>query len=111
MPGYASIVETSTIPVSAQMTTVDQNVPVIAMSDCSAGFFVFAAAAMIGAEPRPDSFEKSPRAHPNWSATMMPEPTAPPKAAFAVNAHSKMSTSASHRYAQFNARMITQPRA
>ena len=104
MPGYASIVETSTMPVSAQMTTVDQNVPVIAMSDCSA-------AAMIGAEPRPDSFEKSPRAHPNWSATMMPEPTAPPKAAFAVNAHSKMSTSASHRYAQFNARMITHPRA
>ena len=42
---------------------------------------------------------------------MMPEPTAPPNAAFAVKAHSKMSTSASQRYAQFSIRMIRQPSA
>ena len=65
MSGWLSIVETSTMPVSRQMTTVDQNVPVMAMSACSAGFLVLAAAATMGAVPKPDSLENKPRAQPN----------------------------------------------
>ena len=99
------------MPVSAQMTTVDQNVPVMAMSACSAGLRVFAAAAMMGAEPRPDSLENRPRAQPNCRAIMMPLPTAPPNAAFGVKAHSKMRQMAGHTYSQFMPMMTMQPHA
>ena len=109
--GFASIVDTSTMPVSAQMTTVDQKVPVIATSACCAGLRVEAADATMGAEPRPDSLENNPRAQPNCSAIMMPEPTAPPNAAFEVNAHSRIRPSASPTSAQLNARMTRQPPA
>ena len=50
------------MPVSAQMTTVDQKVPVIATSACCAGLRVEAADATMSAEPRPDSLENRPRA-------------------------------------------------
>ena len=93
------------------MTTVDQKVPVMAMSACLAGFFVMAAAATMGAEPRPDSFENRPRAQPNCSAVMRPEPTAPPNAAFAVNAHSKIMPMAWPRNGPFMTRMAIQPAA
>ena len=92
------MVDTSTMPVIRQITTVDQNVPVEATSAWRAGFLVDAAAATIGAVPKPDSFENRPRAQPYWRATMMPLPTAPPKAAFAVNAHSRISSRAAPRY-------------
>ena len=59
------MVETSTTPVSRQMTTVDQKVPVMAISACSEGLAERAAAATMGAEPRPDSLENKPRAQPN----------------------------------------------
>ena len=88
--GCASIVLTRTTPVIRQMTTVDQNVPVDATSAWRAGFLVEAAAATMGAVPRPDSLEKRPRAQPNCSAQMMPLPSAPPKTALPVNAHSKI---------------------
>ena len=61
------------------------------ISPCSAGSFVFAAAAAIGAEPRPDSFEKTPRAMPFCIAIMTVEPAKPPAAAVPVNALSKIS--------------------
>ncbi len=48
----------------AQTTTVSQNVPVEDTRACRTGFVVCAAAATIGALPRPDSFEKRPRAIP-----------------------------------------------
>ena len=48
----------------AHTTTVSQNVPVDETSAWRTGFFVCAAAATMGALPRPDSFEKSPRAMP-----------------------------------------------
>ena len=70
---------------------VSMNVPVMEMSPCSAGSFVFAAAAAIGAEPRPDSFENTPRAMPFFIAIITVEPANPPAAAVPVNALSKMS--------------------
>ena len=111
MSGLASIVDTSTIPVSAQMTTVSQNVPVMDTSAWRAGLRVEAAEATMGAEPRPDSLENSPRAQPNCKATMMPLPTAPPNAAFGVKAHSKMRQMAGHTYSQFMPMMTMQPHA
>ncbi len=62
MPGLAIIVETSTMPVKAQMTTVSQNVPVMDTSAWRAGLRVDAAEATMGAEPKPDSLENRPRA-------------------------------------------------
>lgn len=50
------------------ITTVDQKVPVEAMSAWRAGLRVLAAAATMGAVPRPDSLENSPRAHPYCKA-------------------------------------------
>ena len=64
------------------------------MSPCSAGSFVFAAAAAIGAEPRPDSFENTPRAIPFCIAIMTVEPAKPPAAAVPVKALSRISATA-----------------
>ena len=111
MPGFASMVDTSTTPVSAQMTTVDQNVPVMATSACCAGLRVEAAEATMGADPKPDSLENKPRAQPNCRAIMSPEPTAPPNAAFGVKAHSKMRPTASPSSGPFSTRMTTHPPA
>ena len=47
-----------------QIIMVSIKVPVMEISPCSAGHFVFAAAATIGALPRPDSLENKPRAIP-----------------------------------------------
>ena len=62
--GCATAELTSVMPVSAQITTVSQKVPVIDTIDCLTGFFVFAEVATIGAEPIPDSLENNPLAHP-----------------------------------------------
>ena len=62
--GCASAELTSVSPVSRQMTTVSQKVPVMDTRDCLTGFLVFADAATIGAEPMPDSLENRPLAHP-----------------------------------------------
>ena len=53
---------------------------------CRTGFLVCAAAAAIGAEPIPDSLEKSPLAIPYCIAIIMPLPVSPPTAAPGVNA-------------------------
>ena len=42
---------------------------------------------------------------------MMPEPTAPPNAAFGVKAHSKMRLMAGHTYSQFMPMITMQPHA
>ena len=81
-----SAVETSEIPVSAQMQTVSQNVPVDEISACRTGFAVFALAAIRGAEPMPDSLENSPRATPRRIAVIMATPRNPPPTAFMLNA-------------------------
>ncbi len=65
---------------------VSMNVPVIETRPCSTGSSVFAAAAAIGAEPSPDSFEKIPRATPAWIAVITVAPAKPPVAAFPVKA-------------------------
>ena len=88
-------VRTSEIPVIVQIMIVSMNVPVIEMRPCSAGQFVLAAAAAIGAEPRPDSFEKTPRAIPFCIAIIIVEPANPPAAAVPVKALSTMSMTAS----------------
>ena len=53
-----------TRPVIMQMQMVSMKVPVMDTKPCLTGSFVCAAAAAIGAEPRPDSFENTPRATP-----------------------------------------------
>ena len=77
---------TTTSPVIAQTTTVSQKVPVEETSACRTGFFVCAAAATMGALPRPDSFEKRPRATPNRIASFIPAPRNPPRAAWPLKA-------------------------
>ena len=83
-------VTTSVKPVNVQMMMVSMNVPVMEIRPCSAGHFVFAAAATIGAEPKPDSLENTPRATPLRIAIMTVAPKKPPAAAVGVNAHSKI---------------------
>ena len=107
--GCTIMVDTSTSPVSRQMTPVDQNAPVMEMSAWSAGFFVLAAAATMGAVASPDSLENRPRAQPNCRASMRPDPSAPPKAALAVKALSTMRQNAGQTSSQFMPRMTTQP--
>ena len=85
-PGKRMMVLTSTRPVMAQTTTVSQKVPVADTSACLTGFFVFAAAATMGAEPRPASLEKRPRAMPKRAAIMTDAPMNPPPAACGVKA-------------------------
>ncbi|OPZ80127.1 MAG: hypothetical protein BWY76_03451 [bacterium ADurb.Bin429] len=84
---------TSTRPVIAHTTTVSQKVPVADTSACRTGLRVRAAAATMGADPRPDSLEKRPRAMPKRMAAMMVAPTKPPAAACPVKADLTMSAS------------------
>ncbi|CSC74898.1 Uncharacterised protein [Vibrio cholerae] len=52
-------------PVIVQMMMVSKKVPVIEIRPCSTQESVFAAAAAIGALPKPDSLENTPRAIPD----------------------------------------------
>ena len=88
---------TITRPVIAHITTVSQKVPVEETSAWRTGLRVWAAAATMGAEPRPDSLEKSPREMPQRAAMMTVAPTNPPPAASGENADTAMSLSAGHR--------------
>jgi hypothetical protein len=71
----------STVPVMKQIIMVSKKIPVMEISPCLAGSFTFAAAAAIGTLPRPDSFEKIPRAIPILTASITPAPRKPPLAA------------------------------
>ena len=73
-------------PVKVHIIILSIKVPVIDIKPCSAGHCVFAAAAAIGALPRPDSFEKTPRAIPFLIAIATVAPRKPPAAACPVNA-------------------------
>ena len=73
-----------------QMIIVSIKVPVIDTKPCSAGHFVLAAAATIGALPRPDSLEKTPRAIPLRIAIMTVAPRKPPEAAVGVKAQTRI---------------------
>lgn len=79
-------VTTRVNPVMVQMMMVSKKVPVMQTNPCSTHESVLAAAAAIGAEPRPDSLEKTPRATPACSASMMVAPAKPPVAAVVLNA-------------------------
>ena len=80
-------------PVRVQIINVSIKVPVIEIKSCSTGSFVLAAAAAIGAEPRPDSLEKTPRATPFWIAIRMLAPAKPPTAATGLKAEAKIRAS------------------
>lgn len=73
---------TMTSPVSAQITTVSQKVPLLDTNACRTGLRVCAAAATMGADPNPDSLENNPREIPNRAAIMTVEPRKPPPAAW-----------------------------
>ena len=96
---------TMTKPVKAQMTTVSQKVPVDETSAWRTGLRVWAAAATMGAEPRPDSLLNRPRAIPMRAATMTVVPTKPPPAAWGVNADWQMSWMAGQTYWPLTIRM------
>ena len=87
-------VRTRASPVIVQMMIVSMKVPVMEIRPCSAGRFVFDAADAMGAEPSPDSFEKTPRAMPFCIAIMMVEPAKPPTAASPVKALCRMRATA-----------------
>ena len=75
-----------TRPVILTTMIVSMKVWVIETKPWRTGCFVLAAAATIAAEPIPDSFEKMPRAMPNWIACATTAPVKPPTAAVPVNA-------------------------
>ena len=80
-------------PVIVQTMTVSMNVPVIDTRPCLTGSCVCAAAAAIGALPRPASFENIPLATPFCIASSS-APRAPPAIALAPNALSTIITTA-----------------
>ena len=88
---------TMTSPVSAQMTTVSQNVPLEETRAWRTGLRVCAAAATMGAEPMPLSLENSPRAMPKRAAIITVEPTKPPPAASGLKAALTIRRTAGHR--------------
>ena len=77
-------------PVRVQMMRVSIKVPVMEIKPCSTGSFVLAAAAAMGAEPRPDSFEKDTTRHTIWIAIRMLAPANPPIAATGLKADVKI---------------------
>ena len=95
------ILDTITSPVMAHITTVSQNVPDDDTKAWRTGLRVCAAAATIGAEPNPDSFENRPRAMPYLAAIITDEPTKPPPAASGEKADTHISLTAGHRYSPF----------
>ena len=62
---FQAPVNTNTIPVIVQTMMVSKNVPVMEIKPWRTGSRVCAAAAAIGALPKPDSLEKIPRATPD----------------------------------------------
>jgi len=73
-----------------QTIIVSMKVWVIETSACLTGSGVLAAAAAIGADPRPDSLEKTPLETPSRMVCMIAAPRNPPTAADGVNADLKM---------------------
>ena len=91
--GSHAPVTTIARPVIVQMMIVSMKVPVMQTRPWRAGSFVLAAAAAMGAEPRPASFEKMPRAMP-FCIAMKIVPTMPPVKADGLKAERTISSSA-----------------
>lgn len=84
-PTFHEPVITIVSPVIVQITSVSIKVPIIEIRPCCAGASATAAAAAIGALPRPASLEKIPLATPICIAIII-EPIAPPPTARRPNA-------------------------
>ena len=80
IPDSSTPVSMITRPVIVHTTKVSINVPSIAISPCSTGSLVRAAACAIGALPKPASLEKMPRATPKRIAAQTLAPAKPPAA-------------------------------
>ena len=80
IPDSNTPVSMITRPVIVHTTRVSIKVPNIAISPCSTGSLVLAAACAIGALPRPASLEKMPRATPKRIAAQTLAPAKPPAA-------------------------------
>ena len=88
---------------------MSQNVPVAETSACRTGFRVCAAAATMGAEPRPDSLENSPRATPYRAAISTVVPAKPPAAAVGLKALATINSIAGQSRERFPRRIATHP--
>ena len=107
IPDVHNPLESKTKPVMVHTTIVSINVWVIDTSACLTGFGVRVAAAAMGAEPRPDSFEKIPRAIPSLTAIMTVAPKNPPVAAEGVKADLKIRAKMPGREEMFIKRIMT----
>ena len=77
------------------------------INPCSTGSLVFAAAAAMGADPRPDSLEKTPRATPFWIAILTVAPAKPPMAAVPVKAPEKTAFKAGSNWSRCKTIIVT----
>ena len=100
---------TSTMPVSAQMTTVSQNVAVLDTRAWRTGFRVCAVAATMGALPMPLSLLNRPRAMPYRAAIITLLPTKPPPAAEGLKADFMMRRTAGMTNSLFIHSIMMQP--
>ena len=107
--GVHAPVTTMARPVMEQMTIVSMNVPVMLTRPWRTGSLVLAAAAAIGAEPRPASLLKMPRAIPFCIAMKM-VPTTPPVTALGLNAAWMMVSMAPEIFEKLKPRMSRQKR-
>ena len=96
-----------TRPVTEHTTSVSRKVCVIDTSAWRTGSRVAAAAATMPAEPRPLSFENTPRAMPKRSAVATDAPSMPPPKAVGVKAALNVTYSASGIQRAFSTRMTT----
>ena len=110
VPECQAPVTMSTSPVMVQTMMVSMKVPVMLTSACWQGSLVLAAAAAMGALPRPDSLEKTPRETPFWMASITVAPTKPPVAAVPVKASLKTRANAPGTSPAKRTRMARQPR-
>ena len=91
------------------ITIVSIKVPVIDINPCLTGELVFAAAAAIGALPKPASFEKTPLPIPLWIAIDIVIPTALPRAALGLNALTTINFTAAGTVSILNINTINAP--
>ncbi len=96
--------------VIVQMTMVSTKTSKMPHRPCATGSLVFEAAWAMGAEPRPASLEKTPRAMPIWIALAMVKPVAPPSADCGLNAASTTSASMGSSWPALRTRMTRESR-
>ena len=107
--GFHAPVMTMARPVIVQTTRVSRKVPVMETRPWRTGSLVLAAAAAMGAEPRPASLEKMPRAIPCCMATSI-LPAMPPATACGLKAPTTMSANACGMAVTLAPRMMRQMR-